>query len=707
MLTATSTRARGLPGSVGDGVAGGGRVARIAVPAAVALAVTVLAVSQMRAVPFYITSDSGHLLADADAVVGNGVRDLRHAPLLPAVFAVLGLFLSDGAVVEVGMVTVLVAIVFAAHALLSRLVESAAGVFAGVALIGFAPVYSEAVGWYGAVMLLGIALAVWASALIDDALAHADRRKVIGAGVVTGLVGLTHPFALVFMAQVGFLVLVVSVVGGVMKGSLRRSAAWRTAKVSAAVIGVAAVVMIPALPFYLDVERPLAVAPDLSRLGLVFDWAFRESPVLWAGALLVAVTALSMGAVAGPVERRRLHIWMAGFGVVAVANVLVFAGHDSYATRNLYFLPVAAGAGVAVAVGAGVSRTGLVPRWVGAAAAVGLVMAAGVLVRDLDERLGVAVPYYNTLSAEEHEAIHELRGRAVAVAVTPRGAEAVSGTLYAWMIEGLADVRAIGTGDRYLSLLTRAWEDTLDVQRILAGTHVAEAGGLRVAADIAAPDRIAIQGSLGDDWRSVLQVDVRGEAAADAQWLLRTGAERDRASIFQDGVSSIRRTFTVHPTGGGLQPGSGRLEVVLDGGTDERLTIRPIGRVVDAQNLGTSVVVAQVVFGRDVVLEVATGPGASMSLDTSTGVVHITPVSPATGTLLATVEVVGVDHVDQPPETVETVDVIAEHGLSHVFTWKGTAVAGRLTARPCFDTEWENDDVLLLAVTAQCRPGGP
>src|SRR4051812_37024478 len=74
---------------------------------------------EARSVRFVLTSDMGHYLADADALVGNGVRDIRHLPAFPAVDAVLRLGFSRLTTIRVGMVVIEV-LLFAAGMLLFR-----------------------------------------------------------------------------------------------------------------------------------------------------------------------------------------------------------------------------------------------------------------------------------------------------------------------------------------------------------------------------------------------------------------------------------------------------------------------------------------------------------------------------------------------------------------------------------------------------------
>ena len=43
----------------------------------------------------FLTPDGGHYLADADAVLGDGARELRHPPLFPVLLAIVRAFAGE------------------------------------------------------------------------------------------------------------------------------------------------------------------------------------------------------------------------------------------------------------------------------------------------------------------------------------------------------------------------------------------------------------------------------------------------------------------------------------------------------------------------------------------------------------------------------------------------------------------------------------
>src|SRR5262249_2742839 len=145
----------------------------------------------------------------------------------------------------------------------------------------------------------------------------------------------------------------------------------------------------------------------------------------------------------------RLGLWALAVGAVAVTTVMTTDGNPSYTTRYAYALPLTTACTAAVIVDL-VVRGPLAPRLASSkVASIGLTVILGLLVARVGEsyaqRLEVALKYYNPLTSLELGGVRWLSGRPGTVAVSPKGGDEVAGTLYAWTIEGMARVRAIGT----------------------------------------------------------------------------------------------------------------------------------------------------------------------------------------------------------------------------------------------------------------------
>ena len=109
------------------------------------------------------------------------------------------------------------------------------------------------------------------------------------------------------------------------------------------------------------------------------------------------------------------------------------------------------------------------------------------------------------------EGIRWLDSRPGTVAVSAKGGDKVAGALYAWMIEGLAHVRALGTAEGFVNLLEEAHAESTDVERLLAGSVVLESGSLRLSASEGTAAPIEVQGRIGGDWFPLVTLAVGPE----------------------------------------------------------------------------------------------------------------------------------------------------------------------------------------------------
>src|SRR6266581_918485 len=71
-------------------------------------------------VDLYFPADGGHAVGDADALLGRGVRDLRHPPLFPLIVAIFTLFGNDISAFQLSFATALVLLPLGMFVLLRR-----------------------------------------------------------------------------------------------------------------------------------------------------------------------------------------------------------------------------------------------------------------------------------------------------------------------------------------------------------------------------------------------------------------------------------------------------------------------------------------------------------------------------------------------------------------------------------------------------------
>lgn len=706
----TRTASAALVPSSEQGDASGSARAPSARPIAIALGLGVAAATILRfsVVPIYLPGDAGHYLADADAVFGDGVRESRHLPLYPMLLGALRLVVGDLEAVTLGMAFVIVLLALGFYTFIRGRTGSPVAELVGTAFFVASPLIAEGVGWYGASMLLGLALSLFAMRWIDEAMSRPSRRRVVVAGVTSGLVGLAHPLAFALLAQVSALVLTVLAIRALRRapsGAAKRSVLFRHAAPAGAVAAIAAVLASAQLGFYSDLQSPVSVDFDPARPAAVWRWAFREDAALWALVVVLGAALLVPGARRLTGEAGlRFGLWSAVVGAVALGNIAVGGGQPSYTTRNIYALPVALAATVAVVV-ALASRLppGTPSRW---RAATHVLVALVVLVSGVRvgqahlARLDVAIPYYSSLSPLELDAIAWLQGRRGTVAVTAKGGDKNAGTLYAWMIEGLARMRAVGTGDAFLALLERARQDSLDVERMVSGSAVTESASLRVSRNAALPGRADVAGLVDGDWFPLVTISagsygaVPGDAAAAAPAGARSADPARQAEL----RTRVRRAGDQVHLVVDVAPSHSADAVSVDV-EPSRFT----SAVLRADGGRSSIAVAA--GERDVELRMETEPSSPSSVehDARSTAARVHVESPGPGGLRLRLAVSNLDPPRGPEVSYRDADLIRKLGVRYLFTWRESEVGSLLAGRRCFREATGNREVLVFEVVPACR----
>ena len=671
----------------------------------------------MDRLPYYVSADAAHYLADADALLGHGVRESRHLPLFPLVLGLTRFLFGTLGGVVAAMLVVLALLVLGFHFLVRDRLGSPAAEAVGALFFVASPLMAEAVGWYGASMLLGLALSLIAMRMVDDALASPTVATAVKAGLVCGLVGLCHPLSFLLLAQVCGLVVPLLVITGAR--AARRSGLpvgrWLRPRLLAVtgILCIAVVVTLPALRFYTELRSPIAIAFDPARLGALGRWAFRQDAPFWAALLALSTVILVPGArrLSGDAGGR-LAVWALGFSIVPLGTVLLLGGHPSYTSRYLYALPVI----LATTAAVGFDLLWRTPPHMGPSGviAVRVLVAIAVCVSALRvaesyvSRVDIALAYYNPLTPSELEAVRWLHDRPGTVAVSAKGGDMVSGTLYAWRIEGLAHTRAIGTDQAFLAVLDSAHRDSVDVDRIFAGSIGLEDGRMRVAASESDVEPIRLNGLVGGDWFPLAELGLAPISASP-------GGAPVMAAVKDDhGVLSLDHGgLAVEAEVSSRSPAETVITIRRRAGAPEPLTadLRPpeSARSATLRSDGGTLSADVDVNGRRMTVEVQ-GDGAIARVDrdarTGSARLHL-EAAPSADTMTFTVRATGLDPVRTELSSYRDVDLLQRHDVRYLYTWRQSALAPVLSARACFEPAAQNAEVVIFRVRASCiRPAG-
>ena len=425
----------------------------------------------------YLNGDGGHYLADASALSGHGVRALGHLPIFPGLLLVIHMVVRNSLVaLDVAMGLVMVALSGAFYLFVRGRLGNRWAEVAGTILFALSPLFAEGVAWYGASMLLGLALSLVAMRCIDTALSAPRIRTTVLAGAVSGAVALTHPFSLLFLFEAAVLAVGMRVVAAVV---IARSAAFAPRAVApriaagAAIAVCVAVAVFAGRSFYTSAQNPVSISIDFSRLHLLFSWALRDDTPLWLALFGAVLVVLPAGWWLARERGLHLSIWVTAVAAVSLANVVLMTGAGDYVTRNFYALPIVLGVTFAMLVAVAVKATSILaarrPVLRRVVVAVPVLVALAAAAQAYAGHLAVAVPYYNMVTGDEYAAITWLHGQHGTVVVTDKDTNIDDGTLYAWMIEGLDNVRAIGPGSDTVNLLAAERAESSAAVRIIDG----------------------------------------------------------------------------------------------------------------------------------------------------------------------------------------------------------------------------------------------
>ena len=427
-------------------------------------------------VGLYLPPDGAHYIADAHALVGEGVRPLRHPPLFPALVAVYRPLAGDVTAFHLAMLTSLGLFALAMYVLARRWAGRGASLV-GAAAATLMPTTAELLGWGGGATLLAAAGSVLSLAWLETWI-RGRRTDALLVGGALGATALGHPFVFgVSLVCVGtrWLALVFE----------RRRFGTGRDPLGLRGLGSVALPLAPAIvlvaPYYLSVEgggsfslRP----PHPDGLADLLSWAYGTDPYPW---LLIAV------ALAGIIlfGERGLVITAGCICALAVVIATSVRVDQSYVTRIAYLIPVPTACGIAV----GSKRLALLaksrvrsPLRGRALLAGGAIVAlSAVALVSYTPRLERAGTFYRFLEPADLEALRRLRGSHGVVATSWHGPEYGTGVSTSWFVEGLAHRPAFGPTAPWLSTVPEQRAVGQEMQRLFAGTEGIENGAIQVS----------------------------------------------------------------------------------------------------------------------------------------------------------------------------------------------------------------------------------
>src|SRR2546426_127104 len=390
-------------------------------------------------VDLYFPADGAPAVGDADALLGRGVRDLRHPPLFPLIVAFFALFGTDIAAFQMAFATAMVLLPLGLFVLLRRWFGPVS-TFVGTISATFTPVIGELMGWGGGPTLLALDLTLFCLASFEWWIQRGGKRGLL-VGTFAGLTALTHPFG--FVALVFFL--------GVRWVALRFMARpirtewsplrWRGILSFAAPLALGFGI---AASYYSRVKSLTIQLPDFWQPWNLLVWSFRENvfPIF----LILVGVLLPL-----PLLRRDLFVLVISVAAFFIALPSIVAWDPSYSSRVAYFLPIVLGSG-----GACLSLLILetlharrVRKWqvVAAVAMLLSVATAGAIFgTGYIERVEVASLYYQRLHPVDLPAFEALRSGSGTVATSWEGGLQDEGIVSAWFVEALAKRPALGSG---------------------------------------------------------------------------------------------------------------------------------------------------------------------------------------------------------------------------------------------------------------------
>jgi hypothetical protein len=652
-----------------------------------------------QSVDLYFPADAAHYVGDADALIGQGVRELRHPPLFPVMLVLVRPVLGDIGAFHASMGFALFLLPVALHFLLRQWFSPVPSL-AGAAFGTLTPSVGELIGWSGGATLLALDCMVLAIASFELWTRRKGKEGLL-VGLFLGLAALSHPFVLgaaAFVIAVRwafFLFRIRSITSGWEPNGLRGAGS---------ALGVAAGLLALSIDYYLRLKASGQGGPinlDLPREFLL--WGVRENTLI----LFFLFVALLLPV---PLKRPSLLVVLVSITVLFLAVPLIVSWDVSYSSRVVYLLPPLFGVGAASLVHLALAEIRDRPklRKFEVLAIVGflvLATAGSAIGFGYAGRVEFAVQYYQRIRADDLTAFAYLRGGQGTVATSWTGAFQDEGSVSAWFVEALSKRPALGPGAPWLSTLTTVGSAELDMQRAFSGTIGIENGALQASSTPA--------GGLRDP---AVQVAVGGFYYP--LFFVNTYSNVYPVAVDQNGTASLENGSVVQRQAALVETGELSIETRLQGSQaivsfSLRNTTTPSGNWsvwiwpayfrpwTDVTRASGAVVATQAYRDAVVTTEFRSGTtGASLMYyesDPTWGIQAIEIVAPDTPWLELEASVDGGDLPAILAVYTED-DLIARYGMTSVLLWKDTGWRARFDASPRFNPVFESTNTVVYAV---------
>lgn len=650
-------------------------------------------------VDLYFPADAAHYVGDADALMGHGVREVRHPLLFPAMLASLQPFVGDIGAFQIAIGVAVFLLPVSLYLLLRQWLPPIPSLV-GAGLGALTPPIGELLGWGGGATLIGLDFMILAIASMERWI-QVRGKQGLYVGVFVGLTALSHPFVL---AATAFVVLVRWTFDAATQRSFSKGWGPLGLRGIGSTLALATGLLLLSASYYLRLTTASqAGSLDFGLPGNLLMWSTRENTFLLLFLLLGVLLPL-------PLAKRSLMVVVASVGVLFLAIPVAAPWDISYSSRVVYFLPIVFGAGAALLGHLALEqlRGSQKLRKFEAPLVVALLLTAPIGAGyglGYAQRLGFASVYYQRVQAGDLPAFDYLRQGAGTVATSWMGAFQDQGSVNAWFVEALGKRPALGPGAPWLSTLSTVGPAELDMQRLFAGTVGVENGDLQVAGTRTGGLRDpSINVNIGGFYYPLLYLNsyanaypvrveegVNATSSGDALTIRHPAIQGGGELVQESRLDSRGVNITFSLVGGNVSVGAWDIWIwpayyrpwddvrSVDGELETRQTYRTgiITTRVEALTAGSSLLY--------------------YPIDPRWGIQGIEVRANATGSLAIRLTVQGGDAVGML-RSFDEATLLAQYGVTNVLLWKDTGWQPRFDLSPRFQRSFETQNIIVYAV---------